>query len=59
MSGVITDGIRMTIRWYLDNRSWWEDILKGNYQNYYQQMYGHEVSKERAAKIVDPDAGLR
>ena len=34
------DGIRMTIRWYLDNREWWQSILKGDYQNYYQQMYG-------------------
>ncbi len=28
-------------------------------QDYYAQMYGHQVSGERAAKIVDPDAGLR
>lgn len=28
-------------------------------QDYYRQMYGHEVSAERAATIVDPDAGLR
>lgn len=28
-------------------------------QDYYQQMYGHQVSKERAATIVDPDAGAR
>lgn len=34
------DGIRKTIQWYLTHRTWWEDILKGNYQNYYQQMYG-------------------
>ncbi|MDD3336425.1 MAG: dTDP-glucose 4,6-dehydratase [Eubacteriales bacterium] len=35
------DGIRMTVQWYLDNQSWWQDILKGDYQNYYQQMYGN------------------
>ncbi len=35
------DGIRRTIRWYVDNRSWWEDILKGDYQQYYQNMYGN------------------
>lgn len=34
------DGIRKTIQWYLTHRTWWEDILKGDYQNYYQQMYG-------------------
>lgn len=35
------EGIRRTIRWYLDNREWWQSILKGDYQNYYQQMYGN------------------
>ena len=34
------DGIAKTIQWYLDNREWWEDILKGDYQNYYEEMYG-------------------
>lgn len=28
-------------------------------QDYYSEMYGYEVSAERAAQIVDPDAGLR
>ena len=35
------DGIRTTVRWYLDHRDWWEDILKGDYQNYYEEMYGN------------------
>lgn len=34
------EGIKKTIRWYLNNRSWWEDILKGDYQDYYEKMYG-------------------
>ena len=34
------DGIKKTIKWYLDNRSWWEEIISGDYQNYYQKMYG-------------------
>ena len=34
------DGIKKTIRWYLENRSWWEEIISGEYQNYYQKMYG-------------------
>ena len=34
------DGIRKTIRWYLDNRKWWEDIISGEYRNYYEKMYG-------------------
>ena len=35
------EGIHETVRWYLAHREWWEDILKGDYQNYYQQMYGN------------------
>lgn len=34
------DGIRKTIRWYLDNRQWWEPIISGEYKMYYEQMYG-------------------
>ena len=35
------DGIQKTIRWYLDHRSWWEEIISGEYQNYYQRMYAN------------------
>lgn len=33
------EGIKMTIRWYLDNKPWWENIISGEYQNYYKKMY--------------------
>ena len=35
------DGIKKTIKWYLDNQSWWQPIIDGEYQNYYEQMYGN------------------
>lgn len=35
------DGIKKTIKWYLDHRDWWEEIISGEYQNYYEQMYGN------------------
>ncbi|MGX8773445.1 MAG: dTDP-glucose 4,6-dehydratase [Bacillota bacterium] len=35
------DGIRMTIQWYLDNEDWWQNIISGEYQQYYEQMYGN------------------
>lgn len=35
------DGIKKTIKWYLDNREWWETIISGEYQNYYEKMYGN------------------
>ncbi len=34
-------GIHRTIAWYLEHRDWWENILKGDYQNYYERMYGN------------------
>ena len=34
------DGIKKTIKWYLDNEEWWKDIISGDYQNYYDEMYG-------------------
>lgn len=33
------DGIKKTVEWYLDNRKWWENILSGDYQNYFARMY--------------------
>ncbi|MCI9406571.1 MAG: dTDP-glucose 4,6-dehydratase [Oscillospiraceae bacterium] len=35
------EGMKKTIRWYLDNRAWWEHIISGDYQNYYSKMYGN------------------
>ena len=35
------DGIKKTIRWYLEHREWWEEIISGEYQDYYAKMYGN------------------
>lgn len=35
------DGMKRTVRWYLENRPWWEHIISGEYCNYYEQMYGN------------------
>ena len=34
------DGIKKTIAWYLENKDWWQEIISGEYQNYYKKMYG-------------------
>ena len=34
------DGIEKTIDWYLSHKDWWQEIISGEYQNYYQKMYG-------------------
>ena len=33
------EGIKKTVKWYLDNRTWWENIISGEYANYYEKMY--------------------
>lgn len=33
------DGIVKTVQWYLDNREWWEEIISGEYMEYYSRMY--------------------
>lgn len=35
------DGIKATIQWYLDNKDWWQNIISGDYQNYYEKMYSN------------------
>ncbi|MCI8377922.1 MAG: dTDP-glucose 4,6-dehydratase [Lachnospiraceae bacterium] len=34
-------GIQKTVDWYLENRTWWENIISGEYKNYYEKMYGN------------------
>ena len=34
------DGIVKTVNWYLENQEWWKNIIIGEYQDYYEKMYG-------------------
>ena len=42
------DGIRQTIEWYLTHTDWWQHILSGEYQSYYEKMYGNRSKLEFA-----------
>ena len=33
-------GIRKTVRWYLENQEWVNEVISGDYQKYYDEMYG-------------------
>ena len=33
------EGIEKTVRWYLDNQEWMDNVTSGDYQNYYDSMY--------------------
>lgn len=37
------EGLRETIKWYIENKPWWEEIINGEYMNYYQRMYGERL----------------
>lgn len=37
------DGIKKTSEWYLTHKDWWEEIVSGEYQTYYEKMYGGKV----------------
>ena len=38
------EGIEKTVRWYLDNRNWLENITSGDYERYYEEMYNNKIS---------------
>ena len=33
------EGIKKTIDWYLEHKPWWENIISGEYRDYYEKMY--------------------
>ncbi len=41
------DGIGKTIDWYLTHKEWWETIISGEYQNYYDKMYGDRLQTSK------------
>jgi len=45
-----TDGLRDTIKWYLDNRDWWSKIKTGEYLKYYTEQY---VNRETNLSSAD------
>jgi len=39
----LEDGLRSTVAWYAENRSWWEKVKSGEYQEYYRRHYGSRL----------------
>ena len=35
------EGIEKTVKWYLDNQGWLDQVTSGDYQGYYERMYGN------------------
>ncbi|MCM1030177.1 MAG: dTDP-glucose 4,6-dehydratase [Oscillibacter sp.] len=36
------EGIEKTVKWYLENQQWLDDVTSGEYEKYYENMYGRE-----------------
>ncbi|WP_332628489.1 dTDP-glucose 4,6-dehydratase [Halalkalibacter flavus] len=41
------EGIEQTINWYLENRSWWERIVSGEYKDYFHKQYGERLGEQQ------------
>ena len=37
------EGIEKTVRWYLENQEWMDNITSGAYEKYYEEMYGERI----------------
>ena len=35
------EGIEKTVKWYLENQAWMDNVTSGDYQNYYKEMYAN------------------
>ena len=35
------EGIEKTVDWYIENQQWLDNVTSGNYQKYYEDMYGN------------------
>ena len=36
------EGIEKTVKWYLDNQEWLDQVTSGDYQGYYERVYGNK-----------------
>lgn len=37
------EGIEKTVKWYLDNQEWLDQVTSGDYREYYERMYGNRI----------------
>ncbi len=41
-------GMEKTVRWYVENRGWWERVKSGAFRDYYEKHYGARLAKGKA-----------
>ena len=40
---MFSEGIRLTVKWYLEHQEWMKNVTSGEYQNYYRKMYNSDA----------------
>lgn len=40
---MFADGIKKTIKWYLEHEEWMKNVTSGNYQKYYEEYIVKEI----------------
>ena len=43
------EGIVRTVRWYVENESWWRSVRSGDWNDYYARQYGDRLATSTAA----------
>jgi len=46
---VFEAALAKTVRWYVDNRWWWEKVRSGDFRAYYDRLYGDRLARGRPA----------
>ena len=41
LSLLFEESIEETVKWYLDNQEWMDNVTSGDYQKYYDNMYSN------------------
>ena len=41
-----SEGLARTVKWYQDNRSWWQNVKTGLYRDYYERQYRQRLAME-------------
>ena len=47
------------MKWYLENQEWLDGVTSGEYEKYYENMYGGEVEKGKKVERVEKVEGLK
>lgn len=46
----LEEGLKDTVKWYQQNREWWQRILSGEYRAFYEQQYGSRLTHSEGAR---------